>query len=144
MPGEFPTDVIIAGLLRQGKAVYVPVVDPQRPRAMRFQRYRPGMPVRRNRFGIVEPVLQGRQQLPAARLDLVIVPLLGFDRRGGRLGMGGGYYDSHFGFRRDRWRHRKPLLLGLGFDAQRCDRLTLNPWDVSLDGVLTESGIKRC
>ena len=141
MPGEFPTDVIIAGLLRQGKRVYVPVIDSRRPRSMVFQQYRPGATLRRNRFGIAEPVTQPRRQLPPGRLDLVIMPLLGFDPGGGRLGMGGGFYDSHFAFRRQGWRHRKPWLLGLGYDAQRCDRLALNPWDVPLDAMLTESGL---
>jgi len=86
-------------------------------------------------------VTRPRRQLSPGRLDLVIMPLLGFDPRGGRLGMGGGYYDSHFAFRRHGWRHRKPWLLGLGYDVQRCDRLVLNPWDVPLDAVLTESGL---
>ncbi len=143
MPDEFPTDAIIAGLLRQGKEVYVPVIDRCQQRKMVFQRYRPSAPMQRNRFGIVEPLLKPRHQLAMPQLDLVLVPLVGFDRCGVRLGMGGGYYDTNFAFRMDRWRFRKPLLLGLAFNVQHCEHLNKNHWDVPLDAMLTETGVRR-
>lgn len=143
MPDEFPTDAIIAGLLRQGKAVYVPIIDRYQQRKMVFQRFAPAVPKQRNRFGIVEPILESRHQVPTAQLDLVLMPLVGFDQCGVRLGMGGGYYDTNFAFRMDRWRLRKPLLLGLAFNVQHCEHLKRNEWDVPVDAMLTETGVRR-
>ncbi len=144
MPGEFPTETILEGLLEQGKRVYVPIVDRYHHRKMVFQRYKSGAPMRQNRYGISEPVIRSREQLSAARLDLVIMPLLGFDHCGRRIGMGGGYYDTSLAFRLERWRVKKTKLLGLAFDVQHCHQLERKPWDVPLDAVLTESGIKKC
>ncbi len=141
MPGEFPTDEIINGLLRQGKRVYVPVVDAGNVGTMVFQRYRPQSPMKRNLFGIQEPVVNRRQRISPEKLDLVILPLLGFDRCGTRIGMGGGYYDRAFTFRLNDWRMKKPKLLGLAYDVQHCDQLERQPWDVPLDAILTESGL---
>lgn len=74
-------------------------------------------------------------------LDLVLVPLVGFDSRGQRLGMGAGFYDRHFAFLRHRMTWRRPLLVGLAFDVQRVDRLAEAAHDVPLWGVVTERGI---
>ena len=86
--------------------------------------------------------LQGREKEEAGALsgvwDVVFMPLLGFDLRGFRIGMGGGFYDASLAFlgRRRSW--RRPRLIGLAFEAQRVDRLPEDEWDIPLDGVLTE------
>ncbi len=67
----------------------------------------------------------------------MLLPLLGFDRRGGRLGMGGGYYDRAFAFRRDR--PAPPRLVGIGFACQELPDLAAESWDVALDAVATEA-----
>ena len=74
-------------------------------------------------------------------LDLVLVPLVGFDARGHRLGMGAGLYDRHFAFLRQRRAWRRPLLIGLAFEAQKVVRLAEEAHDVQLDGVVTERGV---
>jgi 5-formyltetrahydrofolate cyclo-ligase len=74
-------------------------------------------------------------------LDLVLVPLVGFDARGNRLGMGGGFYDRHFAFLRNRRAWRRPLLIGIAFDVQRVPRLSDAAHDVPLWGIVTERGI---
>jgi len=74
-------------------------------------------------------------------LDLVLVPLVGFDREGNRLGMGAGFYDRRFAFLRHRNAWRRPLLVGLAFEAQRLDRLPPMPHDVPLWGVVTERAV---
>ncbi|HFD86068.1 MAG TPA: 5-formyltetrahydrofolate cyclo-ligase [Gammaproteobacteria bacterium] len=142
MPGEFPTETILQGLLNQEKEVYVPVVDQHQQRKMVFQRYRPNAPMRQNRYGIIEPVELPRQQINATRLDLILMPLLGFDHCGTRIGMGGGYYDTSLAFRLEQWRMKKTRLVGLAFDVQHCHSLERNHWDVPLDAVLTESGVR--
>ena len=74
-------------------------------------------------------------------LDLVLVPLVGFDARGTRLGMGAGFYDRHFAFLRHRRTWHRPRLLGLAFDVQRVERLADAAHDVPLWGIVTERGI---
>ena len=67
------------------------------------------------------------------------MPLLGFDAQGGRLGQGGGYYDSTFAFRRLRQHWKKPRLVGLAFACQQVQTLPHEAWDVRLDTVLGHS-----
>lgn len=120
---------------QHGVKLYLPVV-PNRPGALRFARFRPGMRLRRNRFGIHEPP-KARFADPRS-LDWVLTPLVAFDMAGNRIGMGGGYYDRTFANLRHRRRWRKPRLVGLAYGFQRVGHLPANPWDVPLWGVCTE------
>lgn len=90
---------------------------------------------RHNRFGILES-----QRLPilrSAQMDVILMPLVGFDRRGNRLGMGAGFYDrSLVGLRRPR-----PTLIGIAFDCQEMAEVPADPWDVPLDYIVTNRGI---
>ncbi len=137
---EFQTWLMIKGLIRMGKRVYLPVVT-SGAGEMVFQRYLPGDPLTSNRFGIAQPLDHAKRRIAPNKLNLVIMPLLGFDWQGHRLGMGGGFYDRSFAFRRHSGRSKQPFLLGLGYAVQACGRLTPQPWDVSMDGILTEKGI---
>ena len=76
--------------------------------------------------------------LAPADLDVVLVPLLGFDRRGHRLGFGGGYYDRSFAFLNGRTDVGKPVLVGVAYSTQEIATLDEQPWDVRLDYVATE------
>ena len=102
------------------------------PTRMTFRPFRMGDPVRRNRFGIVEP-LPGRPVGPLA-LAAVLTPLVGFSEDGGRLGMGAGYYDRRFAAR------ERPAMIGVAHELQRVDTLPVREWDVPLDAVVTERG----
>ena len=82
--------------------------------------------------------------LPARWLDIVFVPLVGFDDSGMRLGMGAGYYDRAFGFLRLRRAWRAPLLVGIGYASQEVDRIVSAAHDVPLDLVITELGVIHC
>ena len=73
----------------------------------------------------------------------MLVPLVAFDGAGNRLGMGGGFYDRTFAYRARRRRWRKPWLIGVAYEFQRLKSLPQRPWDVLLDGVLTERGLER-
>jgi 5-formyltetrahydrofolate cyclo-ligase len=95
------------------------------------------MDIATNRLGIPEPADTDASLAPDA-LDVVLVPLLGFDRRGHRLGFGGGYYDRSFAFLRDVERPAKPLLVGIGYALQEVERVPHEDWDVPLDYVATE------
>jgi 5-formyltetrahydrofolate cyclo-ligase len=88
-----------------------------------------------NRFAIPEP---SGVVVPLDELALVLVPLVGFDPDGHRLGSGAGYYDRTFAGHR---RGDRPFLIGVAYDLQRVERIDAAPWDVPLDAVVTETGI---
>lgn len=123
--------------LAPGQVWCLPVV--QADGSLRFAPWRSGDALRPNRFGIPEPDVAPSSALAARDLTLVLLPLLGFDARGNRLGMGGGFYDRTFGFRRD-GRSGPPHLVGVAFACQEVAAITPEPWDVALDGALTEHG----
>jgi 5-formyltetrahydrofolate cyclo-ligase len=91
-----------------------------------------------NRYGILEPVYEHSGLVDARNLDLVIAPLLAFDERCHRIGMGGGYYDRSFAFRKSRKLWRRPLLVGVAYNFQRIEQILPQPWDIALDMVITE------
>jgi 5-formyltetrahydrofolate cyclo-ligase len=123
------------------KRCFLPVLRPHPQRKLWFLEYRRDDPLKKNRFGIPEPRLRNRRiRLPWA-LDLLLLPLVGFDPDCNRLGMGGGYYDRTLCYllRRQHW--RRPLLVGLAHECQRVEILRPNPWDVPLNMVATEERI---
>ncbi len=132
---EFDCESIIHEIWRVGKICYLPVLSGN---YLEFAVYLSDQPLRLNRYHILEP--ESGEKFAAKKLDLVIVPLVAFDLRGHRVGMGGGYYDRTFAFRRQRATD-KPFLLGLGYELQKVDAVPDNPWDVVLDGVLTEEDL---
>lgn len=133
---EIGTTAVLKMAERDGKHCYVPVLHPWQQHKMAFMRYRAGEKLQRNRWGIAEPALNIDACIAARQLDLVMMPLVAFDMAGRRLGMGQGFYDRAFAFRR----HipGKPFLLGLAHECQQALRpLESQPWDVDLDAVVT-------
>lgn len=104
---------------------------------LRFAPWRPGDALATNRFGIPEPDLGPASLLDARDMALVVVPVVGFDTRGNRLGMGGGWYDRSFEFRQQQ--SAPPWLVGAAFETQRIAALEVEEWDVALDAVCTAS-----
>jgi len=105
---------------------------------LRFAPWRPGAPLVSNRFGIPEPDVAADLLLDASALAFVVVPLVGFDARGNRLGMGGGWYDRTFAFRNASADAAPPRLVGAAFAMQQLDAIPPASWDVPLDAVCTE------
>jgi 5-formyltetrahydrofolate cyclo-ligase len=103
---------------------------------LRFAPWSPGDGLVTNRYGIPEPDLPPNALIDAHAMALVVVPLVGFDARGQRLGMGGGWYDRSFAFRNTR--PAPPWLVGSGFSQQQIDAIAAQPWDVALDAVCSE------
>jgi 5-formyltetrahydrofolate cyclo-ligase len=141
MPGEASLAGALATALPSGAEIFVPRVTSRRLGRMRFVRLRHDCALRPNAsaFGIMEPVRDTGEWLPPQRLDVILVPVVGFDRDGNRLGMGAGYYDRALRRRRERTRTwRRPRLIGIAFACQEIARIEPSPWDVALDCVVTE------
>lgn len=136
--GEIDPRVLLRAAQRRGKATYLPVLSAWPRTKMVFQRIRPGEKLKPNRFRILEPRHNLARQRKVWALDLVLLPLVGFDDVGGRLGMGGGFYDRSLAYlaRRKNW--RKPTLLGLAHECQKVERLAQASWDVPLQGTVTD------
>jgi 5-formyltetrahydrofolate cyclo-ligase len=126
-----------------GRRWYLPVLRGHAAGRLWFVRYRPGDPLTPNRFAIPEPVKRRRLIQPVHALDLVLLPLVGFDADCNRLGMGAGFYDRSLAPLRRRRRWRRPLLVGVAHECQRVERLDAQPWDVPLDAVVTEARVYR-
>ena len=141
LPWELDAGPLIELARRRGCRVYLPRIDrPRSSRAMRFLELRG--PLRRNRLGIDEP--EDTPAVGARWLDMVFLPLVGFDRFGLRLGAGGGFYDRAFAFRHARTSWHAPRLIGVAYAFQELERIAPAAHDVPLDAVITEKGIIRC
>ncbi|MFI4968787.1 MAG: 5-formyltetrahydrofolate cyclo-ligase [Lysobacterales bacterium] len=134
--GELPLLALMAGLRARGQTYCLPIVGADRQLA--FGPWHPGDAIEANRYGIPEPACAIADRLAPGQLDVVLLPLLGFDRRGHRLGSGGGYYDRSFAFLRGRREIGTPVLVGVGYALQEVAAIEAMPWDVGLDYVATE------
>jgi len=131
---EIDTAPLIALARQRGCRIALPrVVDLRRDR-MRF--FDLGSNVRRGAYGLMEP--QGGVPRPAQEMDVVFMPLVGFDALGNRIGMGRGFYDRHFAFRHRLQHYRRPRLVGLGYSVQQVATLPHQPHDVPVDAIVTE------
>ncbi len=145
MDGEIDVAPIATQLWKMGKHCYLPMLHPQHPRQLWFAEYLPDTLLKPNRFKIPEPDHRSAQKLPAHLLDIVLVPLVGFDATGARLGMGGGFYDTTFAFKqKEKSINHKPWLLGVAHACQQVDKLESAEWDIVLHGVITDKDILLC
>lgn len=133
--GEIDPGPLLQYCNAQGKFCYLPVIQPDNH--LLFARYQPGQPLTPNRFGIPEPT--SVHALPATAMDIVFMPLVGFDAAGHRLGMGGGFYDRSFAFRREQVLTRTQLI-GLAHSCQQVAALPRESWDVDVDAIVTNAG----
>ncbi|MDP1925553.1 MAG: 5-formyltetrahydrofolate cyclo-ligase [Thiobacillus sp.] len=138
--GEFDAHPLLDQALMMKRQCYLPML-PRRGRVMRFGRVGRKTQMTKNRYGIAEPV--DARALRARQLDLLLMPLVGFDHQGYRLGMGGGYYDATLAYMQRRRSWRKPRLVGIAYECQRVEKLPHDPWDMPLDAVLTERQLYR-
>lgn len=139
--GEIDTAAVIEHIRRLRKTCYLPVLSRLSHDRLWFAEAGPETKFTPNRFGIPEPVVKASELIRAQELDLILMPLVGFDGKGNRLGMGGGFYDRSLEFLRHRNHWRKPHLLGIAYDFQRVNGLAPDPWDVPLQGVVTDQTV---
>jgi len=140
--GEMPLHAAYASLRAREQHYFLPLVTAAND--LQFAVWRAGTDVQANRYGIPEPVVSADALLAPAELDLVLVPLLGFDRRGNRLGSGAGFYDRSFAFLRDAQRPARPVLVGIGYHFQEVPQIAVETWDVPLDFVATDRELIAC
>lgn len=128
---ELDVDALSLALDRSGRELCLPVVM-ERDAPMVFRRWTPGEPLELDEAGVPAP-------FPLAEIidpDLIVTPLLAFDAGGGRLGQGGGYYDRTFAARPNVTR------IGFAYAGQEVAHLPVEPHDIRLHGVLTETGYR--
>ena len=147
--GEIDPAGVVAWCLEHGKRCYAPVIvggESDRNRnqnRLRFAEITARTVFQNNRFGIAEPAVAAAQLIDARELDLVLLPLVGFDGCGNRIGMGGGFYDATFAFKKSSPRSL-PKLVGLAFEIQRVENIAADNWDIPISSVVTERRIYQC
>lgn len=139
--GEMDLLPLLNHALWLGKVCYLPVVPQRFEKKLNFTRLTARDSWYRNRYGIQEH--WSPRPARARQLDLLFMPLVGFDEAGYRLGMGGGFYDTSLAYlgRRKTW--HKPYLVGIGYECQKVAQVPRDPWDMPLDAALTERRLYR-
>ncbi len=130
--GEISLKPLIIQAWRQGKHCYLPLVEGEH---MAFIRYSPASIMQANRFAIAVAVY-GRRRLPQ-QLDLVLLPLVAFDHAGHSIGMGGGFYDRCFAYKKYAKYALAPKLVGVAHRCQQTQQIDPAPWDVPLDAMVS-------
>ncbi len=138
--GEIDAMPMIEKAWRYKKQVYLPVLPPT-GKSLVFAPFTPDSAMQPNRFGILEPCTHPTHWIRARQLNLILLPLVAFDDRGNRLGMGGGYYDRSLSFMQHRKQWHSPRLVGLAHDLQKVNQLPCESWDVPLNMIATERHI---
>jgi 5-formyltetrahydrofolate cyclo-ligase len=122
---------VLTRLMDSGQPVCLPVVlGEEQPLELRL--WEQGVPLYPSGFGTLAPP----DDAPRAEPDVILMPLLGFDRAGTRLGYGGGYYDRTLASMT-----KRPRLVGFAFQAQELDFIPREPHDIPLDTLITEQGV---
>lgn len=138
LPEEVQTQPLITAAWEAGKKVYLPVVI-RKGQAMRFAPYTPDTTLVQDAMHLDVPDVEVSQYIDATQLDMVVAPLVAFDAKGNRIGMGGGFYDRTFAFKKQNT--EKPLLIGMAYDVQQVEHIEVQAWDVPLDRVVTEKNV---
>ncbi len=150
--GEIDPCLVIEDAWSKNKNIYLPVVDSQGSHTMTFYIHRKDTVMVNNQYGIPEPDSSRYPDYPAWSLDMVLLPLTGFDASGNRMGMGGGYYDRTFSFLQSKTttsdkakdEQCNPLLIGLAHECQRVSQIPVECWDIPLAGIITDKTFYPC
>lgn len=133
--GEIDTSALANIARDHGKHLFLPALNDDK--SLFFARWNTHDTQFINRYNIPEPPI-GAEQCPVSELDIIFLPVVGWDAHGGRLGMGGGYYDRTLSGTDN------PVLVGLAHENQRVERIPRDSWDIVLDYVATDAGLRRC
>ncbi len=130
---EVNTEPLINKLFEKGNPVVVPIIEKEEI-SLRLSYLRDFSALVPSTFGVPEPI---GSEIPAAAddVDTIILPMLGFDRKGGRIGYGAGYYDRFLS------KHGNMRKIGVAFACQEVDSLPVDENDMPMDYIITEDGI---
>lgn len=130
--GEYDPRSTALYFMRHGATLALPeIVGKDKP--LCFREWRPDTPLKNGAYGIPVPI-----EARAVRVDAIIIPVVGFDQHGYRLGYGRGYFDRTLATY-----HPQPLTIGIAFEMQRLENVYAQPHDIALHYIVTETGIFR-
>ncbi len=143
--GEISPAAVMSWIHQQHKQPFLPLVRQNNGRnSLVFAESKADTRYVENRFGISEPIADEVDLLQPEDLDMVLLPLVGFDRFGNRIGMGGGFYDTTFEFLHAiEPANRSPILVGLAHECQKVDRIDAESWDIPLNIVVTDQHVHQ-
>ena len=130
---EVSTDIIINSVHKKNKNLYVPKI--KQGHAMDFVKMTLNSKMVKNKYGIHEPLSE--DIIDANKLDIAVVPIVAFDEKKNRIGMGGGFYDRKFKYIKNTQK-KYPLLIGVAFECQKVEKIKPECWDVKLSAIVTE------
>lgn len=153
--GEVDALPFIHWCWQQQKSVYLPVIHPFSKGHLLFLKYDDNTEMHQNKYGIWEPKLNVMNIISPESIDIIFTPLVAFDDKGNRLGMGGGFYDRTLA----NWYQQfqavkvsptmnqkalsaiKPMPIGLAHDLQQVSSLPCEHWDIPLPTIVTPSNV---
>lgn len=139
---EVSLEALAGASQSRGKTLYLPVIDQPQKGFLSFGAWEADTKLLPNRWGIPEPP---EPWVSMNSLQIVMMPLVAFDLSGNRVGMGGGYYDRTLaGLGHSGDAGSGLTLVGVAYECQQVDYFEPDPWDVPLDWILTENGIRAC
>lgn len=139
--GEIDLSPTIKWIWKAKKSCFLPVLNQRKRGHLFFSPFKPKQALVKNRFGIPEPRFAMRNMYLARRLDLILMPLVGFDRTGNRIGMGGGFYDRTFAYLNTKGNCQRPKLVGVAHSIQEAEQLPFQAWDIPMQAIITEQEV---
>tara|TARA_B110000977_G_scaffold6883_1_gene9548 strand:+ start:174 stop:764 length:591 start_codon:yes stop_codon:yes gene_type:complete len=138
--GEIDPSIILSSANELNKQCFLPVIDPKSANSLYFASFNANTILQPNRYGILEPVHVESEIQSVNNMDVLFMPLVGFDRLGNRIGMGGGYYDRTLASMK---LIEKPALtlVGLAHSGQEVSQISSQSWDIPLHLIATEKEI---
>lgn len=135
---EVDLSIIFHKALAMNKLLYLPAFSENNAQCLSFYKIDRQTSYMKNQFEINEPVVTHQAPIEPHTLDLIFLPLVGFDTSGNRLGRGAGCYDQYLQFTLQTPRDQRPALIGLAYEFQKIESIISDEWDVPMDYIVTE------
>ncbi len=138
---EIDPSLIIEHARHLKKSLYLPIFLEQNQLA--FYLIDLHTPFKKNKFNIMEPIILNQSPIPFAQFDLMLIPLVAFDKDCHRLGRGAGCYDRYLALTQKLPQDQRPILIGLAYEFQKIDNIIPENWDVAMDYIVTEEALYK-